>query len=185
MRGCRESEDPEGPACRRLQNLIFRFVRFYGRQSGCLVRSTGPARAHLLLAPLEIVAQVLRQTLPPRLGLARMPCAFSPPRRMLIVVVALHGHPLPQNQGLRKRQAGQVRAKSGKTAKRLPGRSVPQKAAMEELARPGPCEPAIFPARPAQKLRNAACALPQAMAIGPSPDAACHEAPPDAAIAQG
>ena len=177
--------DPDGPACRRLQDLIFRLVRFCGRQSGCLVRSTSPARTHLLLAPLEIVAQVLRQTQPPRLGLARMPCALCPPRRMLIVIVALHGHPLPQNQDLRKRQAGRVRAKSGKTAKLLPSRSVLQQAAMEELERPGPCEPTTFPARPAQKLRNAACALPQAMAIGPSPDAARHEAPPDAAIAQG
>ena len=109
--GCAE---PDGPACRRLQDLILRFVRFCGGQPGCLVGSTCPARAHLLLAPLKIVAQVLCQPLPLRLGLFRMRPALCRP---VFMIVALHGHPLPQNRGLRKRQAGSDGSETGEKRK--------------------------------------------------------------------
>lgn len=108
------SAEPDGPACRRLQDLILRFVRFCGGQPGCLVGSTCPARAHLLLAPLKIVAQVLCQPLPLRLGLFRMRPALCRP---VFMIVALHGHPLPQNRGLRKRQAGSDGSETGEKRK--------------------------------------------------------------------
>ncbi len=75
-------------------DLIFRFARFCGRQSGCLVGSACAAGAHLLLAALEIVAQVLRQALTSRLGLAQVFLPLCRARRMLLMVVALHALPI-------------------------------------------------------------------------------------------
>ncbi|WP_432704674.1 hypothetical protein [Ensifer sesbaniae] len=92
------------------------FVRFCGRKAACLIGGAGTARPHLLLAALEIVAQVPGKTrlFQVRLGrilfllLARLAFGLQRIARrsafFAIFVVYLHGHALAQNQGLRKRR---------------------------------------------------------------------------------
>lgn len=168
------------------QDLIFRFVCFCGRQPRCLVGRPCPAGAGLLLAALKIVTQGLRQPLSPRVSsIPRRLGAASQPRRVLLVIITLHGHALAQKRALRKPQDG-FRLCGMRNNAGLP----PIHASRQHI------EIALFyvisttrddalATKRGQKLRNAACAHPQAMAIGASPDAASHEPPPDAAIAQG